>query len=136
MEMRSVVIIMRKELRDAQRNRWVIWLATMFTGLSLALSYLGLSGLGTFGVGGFGRTAAGLVNLVVLLVPLMGLLMGAVSIAGEREHGTLLTLMAQPITGAEIVLGKFLGIAVALSSAVGIGFGLSGIVIAHLSGWS
>lgn len=135
MEWPSIVTIMGKELREAQRNRWVMLLSVMFGVISLALSYLGLSGLGTFGITGFGRTAASVLNLVLLIVPLMGLLMGAVSVAGEREQGTLLTLMAQPITATEVLLGKWLGAAVALTGAVGIGFGVSGVIIARYSGW-
>lgn len=135
MDLRSVRIIAGKEFRDSRRNRWVGLLAGLFTVLALSLSYLGLSGLGTFGVSGFGRTAASLLNLVVLVVPLMGLLTGAVSLAGERERGTLLTLMAQPVTAGEIVLGKFLGAAAALLTALLAGFGLSGLLIARFAGW-
>ena len=134
MDITAVFAILRKELRDAQRNRWVALLAAMFVALSLALSCLGLSGLGTIGVTGFGRTAASLLNLVLIIVPLMGLLMGAVSVAGEREQGTLLTLLAQPVTPSEVLLGKFLGASITLVTALGIGFGFSGIVIARGSG--
>lgn len=136
MDVTTIWTITRKELRDAQRNRWVTLLAAMFAVLSLALSALGLSSLGTIGITGFGRTAASLLNLVLLLVPLMGLLMGAVSVAAEREQGTLLTVMAQPVTPSEVLMGKFFGASMALVTAVSIGFGLSGLVIARGSGLS
>ena len=134
MDLTSIAVIARKEIRDARRNRWFALFAAIFTGLSLILSLLGLSWLGSVGVTGFGRTAASLLNLVLLIVPLMGLLIGALSIAGEREQGTLLSLLAQPVTTHEVLLGKFLGLAAALAAALLLGFGLSALVIARYGG--
>lgn len=136
MEPRLLVLIARQTFRDERRNRWVVLLSFMLGTLALALSLLGMAGLGVLGVAGFGRTAASLLNIVLFLVPLMGLLLGAVSIAGERENGTLLLFMAQPVTVPEILLGKFLGSCGVLFSAVLIGFGISGLVIARAVGWS
>ena len=131
---RSVFFIAIEELKEARRNRWLLLFAAIFSGLSLGLSLLGLSGLGTVGVAGFARTAASLLNLVMLVVPLMGLVLGAVSVSGEREQGTLLGLLAQPVTIGEVLLGKFLGLAAALAAAVLVGFGLSGLVIGFHAG--
>jgi Cu-processing system permease protein len=134
MEPMSVFLIMSKELRDTRRSRWFILLAVIFAGLALAVSLLGMSALGAIGVGGFGRTTASLLNLVVLVVPLMGLLLSALSVAGEREHGTLLSLLAQPVLIEEVFLGKFLGLAAALVSTIFCGFGLAAMVIAQQGG--
>ena len=134
MEWRVVALLMWQEVKEAQRNRWFLLVASVFGVLALTLSYLGLSGLGTFGVAGFGRTTASLLHLVMVIVPLMGLLMGAMSVAVEREQGTLLMVMAQPVTPAEVLVGKFCGGAVALTGAILLGFGLSGLVIARYGG--
>ncbi|MBI4597642.1 MAG: ABC transporter permease [Candidatus Omnitrophica bacterium] len=136
MDASTVFIIMRKELREARRHRWFALFTALFTVLSLGLSGLGLSGLGGLGIAGFGRTAASLVNLIVLIVPLMGLLIGAVSVAGERERGTLLTLLAQPVTIGEVLLGKFFGAAAALGAVVLLGCSVSGVLIARAAGLS
>lgn len=136
MQARTIRIIAGRELRECARNRWVAALTVVLAVLALALSFMGLSGLGRFEISGFGRTAASLLNLVILLVPLMGLLLGAISIAGEREQGTLVTLMAQPVTTGEVLLGKFAGASAALAWAVVIGFGASGLVIARQAGWA
>jgi Cu-processing system permease protein len=130
----SVCLVVGKELKDARRSRWFLLLAVVFAGLALALSLLGMSALGAIGGAGFGRTTASLLNLVVIIVPLMGLLMGALSVAGEREHGTLLTLLAQPVLLEEVLLGKFLGLAAALLGTIFFGFGLAALVIASQSG--
>lgn len=128
-DLNTVFILTQKELRDAGRNRWLGLYTAAFAGLSLALAWLALSGAGRYGLAGFGRTAASLINLVLLIVPLMGLTLGALSLAGERDQGTLAYLLAQPISQAEMLLGKFLGLALALLAALGLGFGITGAVI-------
>lgn len=127
---RNVGIIAAKELRDAIRNRWFLVYAGVFTALSVALSFLSSLGAGAYGRLGYGRTAAVLVNLVALIVPLMALNVGAASIAAERERGTLAYLLAQPLDRGEILLGKFLGLAVTLAAALAGGFGFSAAALA------
>jgi ABC-type transport system involved in multi-copper enzyme maturation permease subunit len=46
-----------------------------------------------------------LVILVLLFVPLLGLSLGDLSLAGERYNGSLLYLLALPICQAELLLG-------------------------------
>lgn len=133
-DLNNLFTLTQKELRDARRNRWFILFAAAFAGLALALSWLALSGVGASGLAGFGRTGASLINLVLLIVPLMGLTLGAMSLANERERGTLLYLMTQPVAQAEVLLGKFLGLAAAVLIALLLGFGLSGLLIAWQGG--
>jgi Cu-processing system permease protein len=130
----AVALIMGKELRDTRRSRWFLLMGLVFAGLALTLAMLGASALGAIGAAGFGRTTVGLINLVILVVPLMGLLMSALSVAGEREHGTLLTILAQPVLLEEVFLGKFLGLAAALLGTIGLGFGAAALVIARQGG--
>lgn len=133
-ELRNISIICGKEIRDAFRNRWFLLISLIFTGLSLGFSFMGSSGLGNLGISGFGRTTMSLLNLVLLVVPLMALLLGSISLAGEREHGTLRSLLAQPVNTAEIFLGKFTGTAAALTLTLLAGFGFSGLVVGFYGG--
>ena len=130
MEMRIVWILAKKELGDALRNRWFVLYTVAFVALSLAFSYLALAGAGMVGFAGFGRTAASLINLVLLIVPLLALTVGAQSLAGEREHNTLAYLLAQPISRADIFVGKYLGLTLSLLASLLLGFGIAGIVMA------
>lgn len=134
LDFNNVITISRKELQDARRNRWYLIYVVVFAGLSLALAWLGMTGLGDYGLAGFGRTAASIINIVLLVVPLMGLTLGAISLAGERERSTLLYLLAQPVTQLEVLLGKYFGLAIALFSALVLGFGISGVLIAVQGG--
>lgn len=119
----------QKELRDALRNRWFLLYTVAFAVLALAFSYLSLAGAGIAGFAGFGRTAASLINLVLLIIPLMALTIGAQSISAELERGTLSYLLAQPIGRVEVFLGKYLGLALSLLASLTLGFGISGVVM-------
>ncbi|MCB8945733.1 MAG: ABC transporter permease subunit [Ardenticatenaceae bacterium] len=134
MDIENIFTLAQKEMRDARRNRWFLLYTIAFAGLSLALAWMALSGAGQYGLAGFGRTSASMVNLVLLIVPLMGLTLGALSLAGERESGSLLYLMAQPISQAELLLGKFLGLSLALVAALSLGFGGTAVFIASSGG--
>ncbi|MGW8317945.1 MAG: ABC transporter permease [Candidatus Promineifilaceae bacterium] len=134
MDPMNVLTIALKELRDARRSRWFLLYAVAFAGLALALAWFALSGVGSYGLAGFGRTGASLINLVLLVVPLMGLTLGALSLAGERERGTLLYIATQPVAQLEVLVGKFLGLALAILAALVLGFGLSGLLIAWQGG--
>jgi Cu-processing system permease protein len=122
-------MIARRELMETVRSRWVVLAALLFGVLALMLSLFGMRGVGAHGFGGFSRTAIGLLNLALYLVPLLALLLSINSMAAEREEGQLELLLAQPITRAGIVLGKFGGLAAALAAALLAGFGVAGVVI-------
>lgn len=130
MDFENILTLVEKEIRDSFRNRWFILYSVVFALLALALSFLALSGSSFLGFAGFGRTAASLINLVLLIVPLMALTVGALSIAGERERGSLSYLLSQPVTRTEVFLGKYLGLAASLLTALVLGFGLSGCLLA------
>lgn len=130
----NIITIARKEVHDALRNKWFVLYSIAFAALSLALASLALAGTGQYGFGGFGRTAASLINLVMLIVPLMALSAGAGSLAGERERGTLNYLLAQPVTRFEVLVGKYVGLAIALLASLCLGFGACAAVIASRAG--
>ena len=136
LDVQNVLVISKKELRDACRSKWFVLLSVIFSLISLGLSIFGLAGTGSLGISGFGRTSASLLNLTMLIVPLLGLLLGSTSIAIERDYGTLTTLLSQPITAVELLAGKLSGSFLALVSTLFIGFGLSGMVISSSAGLS
>jgi Cu-processing system permease protein len=130
MELNLVWTIALRELREALRNKWLMFYALGFAALALALSQASLASAGYAGLGGFGRTAASLVNALLLFVPLLGLSVGAVALAGDRERGTLLYLLAQPVNRADVFVGKALGAILGVTAALSLGFGLAGLALA------
>ena len=135
-DVQTVATLSRKEVRDAVRSRWLLMFGIGFAVIASALSWMALSGLGTFGVAGFGRTTASMINMVLLIVPLMGLTLGAMAVASERERGALAYLMSQPVSTLEIFLSKYIGVALALISALLVGFGISGALVVLRGGSS
>ena len=132
--LRNIRILAGREFGTAKSNRWFLLFGLAFAGLSLAISWQATAGVGSYGLAGFGRTTAGLVNLILLIVPPIGLTLGALAIAPERERGSLSIMLSQPVTWLEVVVGKYLGLSVALLMALGAGLGLSGLVIAWRGG--
>jgi Cu-processing system permease protein len=126
---RAVSLLFARELRESWRNRWFLLHATAFTALAFAVSWLSVSGIARAGYASLGRTAGSLISLVLLVVPLMGLTLGAQAIAAERERGALLYLLAQPIDVLEVVLAKFLGLVGAVVAALLLGFGLAAMAL-------
>lgn len=128
-EIELVAAIARKELRDAVRARWFWLYALGFAGLAALLATIALP-RGVAGSVGFGRTSASLVALVQLVLPLIALTLGAQSIAGQAERGTLRFLLSHPVTRSEVFVGTYVGLTGALVALCGLGFGVAGLVAA------
>ncbi|MGI9666690.1 MAG: ABC transporter permease [Acidimicrobiia bacterium] len=123
-----VAAIARKEISEALRSKW-FWMWTgAFAGLAAFMATVALPGSQVAGFGTFGRTAASLVALAQIIIPLMGLTLGAYSIAGQRESGALRFLLSHPISRSEAFLGTYLGLATALAATVFGGFGVAGVI--------
>lgn len=130
---RTVVPLVRKELRDALRNRWFLLYTLAFGALAVGLATLSQIGAGLSGFAGFGKMAASMVNLVLLVVPLMALTVGASGLSAERERGMLAYLLSQPVTRLEVFVAKFIGLGLALAGSISVGFGLSVALLASQS---
>ncbi|MBE2194845.1 MAG: ABC transporter permease subunit [Anaerolinea sp.] len=133
-DLANIRTLAEKELRDALRNRWFLVFTIAFAGLALVLSSLTQPGGMNLRTVSYSRTAASLINLVLLFVPLIGLTLGAANLAGDRETGALIYLLSQPVNRVEVLLGKFLGIAGALLATLSLGFGLAGVVLSLRGG--
>jgi Cu-processing system permease protein len=125
-------LLARQELVLALRSRAVQVFAVVFGVLALAVAASGYLLSGGSGVQDFARTAASLIQLVLLLVPLTALIVGVLALAPER--GAAEILFAQPIARRTILCGKLLGLFEALAAAQALGFGAAGLVIFARSG--
>lgn len=126
--------IAAKEVRDGLSNRWLIAYAILLGGLGLAATATGIDSASGLAIQAFGRTTATLMNLCLLLSPLVAVVMGAALIAGEQEKGTLENLLAQPLSRAELLLGKYLGLLAALTAATIAGFVPAGLLLIGAAG--
>ena len=116
----------RQELRLAVRSRWTQMFTVVFASLALAVAASGYLLSGGSGMQDFARTAASLVHLVLLLVPLTALVSG---VALTPDPGAAELMFSQPVARRTILAGRLLGVFLALVSAQSIGFGAAGLVL-------
>ena len=134
------LIVAREEYRRALESRWLFGFAALFAVFVLGLSFFGLAQSGEVGFTGFARVTLSLLNLVLFVVPLVGLLQGVTSVTGSAESLSL--LLAQPVSRTEVLAGKFAGVASAIAVAQLLGLGGGGLVVAlnagpdHLGGFA
>lgn len=121
--------IARKELSDKLKSRWVLVIAAGFAVFTLVISYFGGATSGVAGFRSMDATIASLTSLVTYFIPILALTLGGGIIADERDKGTLEIYLAASISAAELILGKFFGLAIALTISTLAGLGISGIVL-------
>lgn len=136
MEWTQILTLATKEFRDRLRNRWVLAVALVFTVFSLVITYFGGAQQGQLGLRSIEFTITSLVSLVIYLIPLIALLLGFDAVVGERERGSLDLLLALPITRLELLLGKYLGLAAALTLSTLAGFGLVALLLFKQYSWA
>lgn len=104
--------IARYELRDVVRGRWLLVYVALLFGLAQTL--LSLEADVT-------RALAGLINVVLIVVPLVGLLFGTLHLYGARDFNRM--LLAQPVGRKELFNGLYAGVALPLAGATVLGLG-------------
>lgn len=129
MRIRIVTLLARREIRASIRARWFAVGAVSLGLLATAATQLGIATAERWGVSALDRTAATLLNLVLLFIPLLTLPLGAGSFAGEFEDGTLAYLVAQPVTRLEVFAGKLAGLMAATTLSILFGFGAAAIAV-------
>ena len=101
MEIRQILIVAFKELRDRLRNRWVLAVSLVFTVFALVIAYFGGAQQGVVGLRSIEFTITSLVSLVIYLIPLIALILGFDAIVGERERGSLDLMLALPMASLD-----------------------------------
>jgi Cu-processing system permease protein len=134
MEISKILLVTGKDMRESIKNRWFVLYTASFSVLAVLILMAASRGGEISGFSGYGKTAASLINLVLLFVPLIALVTGAISISNERENGTLQYLLSQPVTKSEVFIGKFIGVLIPILFSISLGFGLAGIGVALKGG--
>lgn len=125
-------VIARKEYAEHLRNYWILTVSLIFLVLTLVASGIValLLSLGADLTLASVRDTIGTMRVIaVVLLPILALILGYGALAGERESGSLGLLAAQPVTRAQVLLGKYAGLAGVLSTAVAAGVGSGGLLV-------
>ncbi len=125
---KPIMAFAEMEFVVGMRSKWFLVSAVSFGLLVLGISYFGLSASGYSGaVQDFTRTTVSLLNLVLYLIPLLALMAGSITFTTPAGFDEL--LHAQPVRRSEVLLGRFMGVALVLLTAVAIAFVLSGFFV-------
>lgn len=116
--------VIRKELREYRRNRFII--STMVF-LPLLILIVPNADLFRHAAPALQRAQVGVSLLLLLVVPVVApATLAAYSVVGERDQGTLEPLLSTPLRREELLLGKALA---AIVPSVGIAYLLFAIVV-------
>ncbi|HTN63906.1 MAG TPA: ABC transporter permease [Devosia sp.] len=127
--MKAILIVLRKEVQEGLRNRWVLATTLLLAALALTLTFLGSAPTGDVGAGALDVVIVSLSSLTIFLVPLIALLISHDAIAGEMERGTMPLLLSYPVGRWQVLVGKFLGHLAILSFATTLGYGAAALAL-------
>ncbi|MEO6057393.1 MAG: ABC transporter permease subunit [Gemmatimonadales bacterium] len=105
--------VVRYEIQDLSRSRWIAGYALLLLLLTEALLRFG---------GGGPRAVLSLMNVVLAVVPLASIVFGTMYLYGSRDFIEL--LLAQPVGRSSLFAGLYAGLALPLAIAFLIGVGL------------
>jgi Cu-processing system permease protein len=105
--------VLKFQLRDLVRSRWLLGYTLLLLVLTEALLRFGGSGP---------RAIISLLNVVLILVPLVGIVFGTMYLYGAREFIEL--LLAQPVGRPALYTGLYAGLALPLVMGFLLGVGL------------
>lgn len=105
--------VLRYELQDLRRSRWLVGYTLMLLVLTDALLRFG---------GGGPRAVLSLMNVVLVFVPLVSIVFGTMYLYGARDFIEL--LLAQPVGRGSLFAGLYAGLAAPLALGFLLGVGL------------
>lgn len=89
-------VLLRLELADALRSRWMAFTASVYTLIFGVFLWLGFRESAVLGFTGLSRVVLNLVNAVVLVLPLVALIATGQSVVRSRTSGFFELILTQP----------------------------------------
>ena len=111
--MSTAARLLRYQLRDVIRSRWLVVYALLFLVLTDALFRFGGSG---------SRVILSLTNVVLALIPLVSIVFGTMYLYNAREFIEL--MLTQPVSRRSLFAGLYGGLALPLAAAFAVGVGV------------
>lgn len=108
---RRVRAVVRKEVRELRRNRFVVVTMGVLPFVFLITPLVTMLHIPASASGAEVRAAVGTLSLFMLIIPLVvPPVMAAYSVVGERTQGTLEPVLGAPVTASELLVGKALAV--------------------------
>jgi len=122
-----IVAVVRKEVREFRRNRFVVVTMGVLPVVFLITPMLTIFRIPDSASGTQVKAAVGTISLLMLIVPIvLPPVIAAYSVVGEREQGTLEPVLTTPVRASELLLGKAIA---AFMPSIGIAYAIYGIVL-------
>lgn len=115
--MNSLLKILKFTFYDTLRSWWALLYFLFFLVIATSLLYFS---------GNFSTAVSSLLNIILLIVPLVGIIFGSMFYYNSREFVEL--LLSQPIQRKTIFLGQFLGLSTSLVLSYCLGIILSFLI--------
>ena len=107
MSLRRVRVVVRKEVREFRRNRFVIGTMAVLPLIFLITPMITIFKIPESASGPQVKAAVGAISLLMLIIPIaLPPVIAAYSVVGERDQGTLEPVLTAPVRASELLLGK------------------------------
>lgn len=127
MSRRRIISVVRKEVLEFRRNRFVIGTMAVLPFIFLITPMITIFRIPDSASGPQLKAAIGVVSLLLLIIPIViPPVIAAYSVVGERDQGTLEPVLTAPLRGSELLLGKAIA---AFLPSVAIAYALYGVVL-------
>lgn len=121
MSLRAVV---SKDFKDVRRAKLLWFVGGIYTLFAVLFFYTGSTGEDPAVL----EQLWNMSGLAVLLIPLVALVAAYLSIAGERESGSIKFLLSIPNRRGDVVLGKYVSRAGLVTGAITLAFGVAAVL--------
>jgi len=122
-----ITSVVRKEVREFRRNRFVIATMGILPLVFLTSPLLTIFRVPESASGTQVKAAVGVISLLMLIIPVvLPPVIAAYSVVGERDQGTLEPVLTTPIPASELLIGKA---AAAFLPSVGLAYAIYAIVL-------
>lgn len=127
MSRQRVASVVRKEVREFRRNRFVIVTMGILPLVFLTSPLVTIFRVPESAAGAQVKAAVGVISLLMLIIPVvLPPVIAAYSVVGERDQGTLEPALTTPIPASELLLGKA---AAAFFPSIGLAYAIYAVVL-------
>ena len=127
MSVHRIGAVVRKEVREFRRNRFVIGTMGVLPFVFLITPTITIFRVPDSATGAQVKAAVGVISLLMLIVPIvLPPVIAAYSVVGERDQGTLEPVLTAPVRASELLLGKAVA---AFIPSVGLAYAIYAVVL-------